>query len=29
MDPPRPALAHELEDGWLRRVAAGEAASGA
>ena len=29
MDPPRPALAAELEDGWLRRVAAGEPASGA
>ena len=29
MDPPRPALSAELEKGWLRRVAAGEAASGA
>ena len=29
MDPPRPALSAELERGWLRRVAAGEAASGA
>ncbi len=29
MDPPRPALTAELERGWLRRVAAGEAASGA
>ena len=29
MDPPRPALAAELERGWLRRVAAGEPASGA
>jgi len=29
MDPPRPALAAELEQGWLRRVAAGEPASGA
>ena len=28
-DPPRPALAAELEAGWLRRVAAGEPASGA
>jgi ATP-dependent DNA helicase RecG len=27
--PPRPALAAELEAGWLRRVAAGEPASGA
>ncbi len=29
LDPPRPALAAELEAGWLRRVAAGEPASGA
>jgi hypothetical protein len=29
MNPPRPALANELEAGWLRRVAAGEPASGA
>ena len=29
MDPPRPALAAELQHGWLRRVAAGEPASGA
>jgi len=29
MTPPRPALAAELEHGWLRRVAAGEPASGA
>ena len=29
LDPPRPALSAELEDGWLRRVAAGEPASGA
>jgi ATP-dependent DNA helicase RecG len=29
MDPPRPALSAELERGWLRRVAAGEPASGA
>lgn len=28
-DPPRPALAAELEAGWLRRVAAAEPASGA
>jgi hypothetical protein len=28
-DPPRPALAVELETGWLRRVAAAEPASGA
>jgi ATP-dependent DNA helicase RecG len=27
-DPPRPALAAELATGWLRRVAAGEPASG-
>jgi ATP-dependent DNA helicase RecG len=27
--PPRPALTRELETGWLRRVAAGEPASGA
>ncbi len=29
LQPPRPALAAELETGWLRRVAAGEPASGA
>jgi ATP-dependent DNA helicase RecG len=29
MEPPRPALSAELADGWLRRVAAGEPASGA
>jgi ATP-dependent DNA helicase RecG len=29
MDPPHPALAAELESGWLRRVAAAEPASGA
>ena len=29
MDPPRPALEGELTSGWLRRVAAGEPASGA
>jgi ATP-dependent DNA helicase RecG len=29
MVPPRPALAAELESGWLRRVAAAEPASGA
>jgi ATP-dependent DNA helicase RecG len=29
LDPPRPALTTELEAGWLRRVAAGEPASGA
>src|SRR4051794_14552666 len=29
LDQPRPALEHELEEGWLRRVAAGEPASGA
>ena len=29
MEPPRPALASELEAGWLRRVAAAEPASGA
>jgi ATP-dependent DNA helicase RecG len=29
LDPPRPALTQELEEGWLRRVAAGEPASGA
>ncbi len=29
MDPARPALSAELEAGWLRRVAAGEPASGA
>jgi len=28
LDPPRPALAAELETGWLRRVAAAEPASG-
>ncbi|MFL5675794.1 MAG: ATP-dependent DNA helicase RecG [Chloroflexota bacterium] len=28
-DPPRPALSRELQEGWLRRVAAGEPASGA
>jgi ATP-dependent DNA helicase RecG len=28
MDPPRPTLSAELETGWLRRVAAGEPASG-
>ena len=29
LDPPRPALTNELDVGWLRRVAAGEPASGA
>ncbi|MFL5689396.1 MAG: ATP-dependent DNA helicase RecG, partial [Chloroflexota bacterium] len=29
LDPARPVLTHELEAGWLRRVAAGEPASGA
>jgi ATP-dependent DNA helicase RecG len=29
LDPPNPALAKELEHGWLRRVATGEPASGA
>ena len=29
LDPPRPILAAELERGWLRRVAAGDPASGA
>jgi ATP-dependent DNA helicase RecG len=29
LDPPRPALAAELETGWLRRVATGDPASGA
>ncbi len=29
LNPPQPALAAELETGWLRRVAAGEPASGA
>jgi hypothetical protein len=28
MVPPRPVLTAELETGWLRRVAAGEPASG-
>jgi hypothetical protein len=28
MVPPRPALVGELASGWLRRVAAGEPASG-
>jgi hypothetical protein len=29
LDPPRSALAGELESGWLRRVAAAEPATGA
>jgi ATP-dependent DNA helicase RecG len=29
LDPPQPALARELETGWLRRVATGDPASGA